>query len=64
VTFDGEVTGQATCCLAGPGQAEGADGGQDLAYVPADAVAPVSADLADRLEVGKPVEKVIDVVTA
>ena len=36
VTFDGEVTGQATCCLAGPGQAEGADGGQDLAYVPAD----------------------------
>src|SRR5258705_7473829 len=44
-TVDGEVTSQAPCCLAGPGQAEGADGGQELAYVPEDAIAAESPDL-------------------
>ena len=62
--FDGEIAGQPGCCLARPGQAEGADAGQHLAHVTADAVAPVSADLADRLQVGQPVEEVLDVVAA
>ena len=35
--FEGEVAGQPGRWLPGPGQAEGADAGQHLADVPADA---------------------------
>ena len=50
--------------LSRPGQAEGADARQRLAHVAADAIAAVSADLADRLQVGQPVEEALDVAAA
>ena len=59
--FDGEIAGQSRRGLSRPGQAQGADTGQHLAHVAADAVAAVAADLADGLQVGQPVEEILDV---
>jgi hypothetical protein len=62
--LDGEIAGQSRRCLSRPGQAEGADARRSLAHVTADAIAAVSADLADRLQVGQPVQEILDVATA
>jgi hypothetical protein len=62
--LDGEVSGQPGRGPPGSGQAQGADPGQDLPHVAADAVAAVAADLAGRLQVGQPVEEALDVAAA
>ena len=62
--FDGEVPGQPGRRLAGAGQAQGADPGQHRPHVPADHVAAVTADLAGGLQVGDPVEEVLQVAAS
>ena len=62
--LDGEIAGQSRRRLSRPGQAQGADTGQHLTHVAADAVAAIPADLADGLQMSQPVEEVLDVAAA